>query len=226
MSSAVRAISSSSCRRAVLSRHQASAAEPRADRINHHFAYHAGPVVGNPMWSGVLPSTMNDCWPMRVEPQVFVDCAMELPAAPTVVAELRHSDGPDREKARQDRRSPFRRPDAAGRHRLAGDALSAGPREARLRGVVRRGWRRQSLRSARSTASRWNATTTSAICGASWSSYGLGGRWAYWDAINDVYHGLSRERVRALYAEADGADQSVRRDTAARGASAPARCAS
>ena len=32
--------------------------------------------------------------------------------------------------------------------------------------------------------------------------HGLGGRWAYWDAINDVYHGLSRERVRALYAEA------------------------
>lgn len=34
--------------------------------------------------------------------------------------------------------------------------------------------------------------------------HGLGGRWAYWDAINDVYHGLSRERVRALFAEADG----------------------
>jgi len=34
--------------------------------------------------------------------------------------------------------------------------------------------------------------------------HGLGERWAYWDAINDVYHGLSRERVRALYAEADG----------------------
>ncbi|MBV9861336.1 MAG: hypothetical protein JO267_04225 [Alphaproteobacteria bacterium] len=34
--------------------------------------------------------------------------------------------------------------------------------------------------------------------------YGLGERWAYWDAINDVYHGLSRERVHALYAEADG----------------------
>jgi len=34
--------------------------------------------------------------------------------------------------------------------------------------------------------------------------HGLGGRWAYWDAINDVYHGLSREQVRALYAEADG----------------------
>ena len=33
--------------------------------------------------------------------------------------------------------------------------------------------------------------------------HGLGERWAYWDAINDVYHGLSRERVRALYAEAD-----------------------
>jgi hypothetical protein len=32
----------------------------------------------------------------------------------------------------------------------------------------------------------------------------LGGRWAYWDAINDVYHGMPRERVRALYAEADG----------------------
>ncbi|MGH7094380.1 MAG: glycosyltransferase, partial [Stellaceae bacterium] len=34
--------------------------------------------------------------------------------------------------------------------------------------------------------------------------HGLGGRWAYWDAINDVYYGLSRERVSALYAEADG----------------------
>ena len=34
-------------------------------------------------------------------------------------------------------------------------------------------------------------------------SHGLGDRWAYWDAINDVYHGLSRERVRALYREAD-----------------------
>jgi hypothetical protein len=34
--------------------------------------------------------------------------------------------------------------------------------------------------------------------------HGLAGRWAYWDAINDVFHGLSRQRVRALYAEADG----------------------
>jgi len=34
--------------------------------------------------------------------------------------------------------------------------------------------------------------------------HGLAGRWAYWDAINDTYHGLSRERVHALFAEADG----------------------
>ena len=33
--------------------------------------------------------------------------------------------------------------------------------------------------------------------------HGHAGRWAYWDAINDVYHGLTRERVRALYADAD-----------------------
>jgi hypothetical protein len=33
--------------------------------------------------------------------------------------------------------------------------------------------------------------------------HGMAGRWAYWDAINDVYHGLSREQVCALYAEAD-----------------------
>ncbi|HEV2546157.1 MAG TPA: hypothetical protein VGU20_02360 [Stellaceae bacterium] len=33
--------------------------------------------------------------------------------------------------------------------------------------------------------------------------YGLGGRWAYWDAINDVYHGLSREAVFRLYRESD-----------------------
>ncbi len=35
-------------------------------------------------------------------------------------------------------------------------------------------------------------------------SYGLAGRWAYWDAIHDVWHGLGRERVARLYAEADG----------------------
>ncbi len=33
-------------------------------------------------------------------------------------------------------------------------------------------------------------------CAMRWSGYGFAGRWAYWDAINDVYHGLSRERVR------------------------------
>jgi hypothetical protein len=35
------------------------------------------------------------------------------------------------------------------------------------------------------------------------AAYGLGDRWAYWDAINDVYHGLPRERVQALYRESD-----------------------
>ncbi|HEX3498780.1 MAG TPA: hypothetical protein VHT04_05600, partial [Stellaceae bacterium] len=35
------------------------------------------------------------------------------------------------------------------------------------------------------------------------AAHGLAGRWAYWDAINDVYLGLSRERVQALYREAD-----------------------
>jgi hypothetical protein len=33
--------------------------------------------------------------------------------------------------------------------------------------------------------------------------HGLGDRWAYWDAINDVYHGLSREQVFRLYRESD-----------------------
>jgi hypothetical protein len=33
--------------------------------------------------------------------------------------------------------------------------------------------------------------------------HGFAGRWAYWDAINDVYHGLSREQVCGLYDEAD-----------------------
>jgi hypothetical protein len=33
--------------------------------------------------------------------------------------------------------------------------------------------------------------------------FGLGERWAYWDAINDVYHGLSRERVFTLLRESD-----------------------
>jgi hypothetical protein len=33
--------------------------------------------------------------------------------------------------------------------------------------------------------------------------YGLGDRWSYWDAISDVYHGLSREAVRELYRGAD-----------------------
>lgn len=34
-------------------------------------------------------------------------------------------------------------------------------------------------------------------------SYGFAGRWAYWDAINDEWYGLSRERVNWLYSEAD-----------------------
>ena len=33
--------------------------------------------------------------------------------------------------------------------------------------------------------------------------YGLGQRWAYWDAIHDIYYGLSRRQVHALYTEAD-----------------------
>ena len=33
--------------------------------------------------------------------------------------------------------------------------------------------------------------------------YGFGERWAYWDAINNIYHGLSRDRIRALYTEAE-----------------------
>lgn len=33
--------------------------------------------------------------------------------------------------------------------------------------------------------------------------HGFGDRWSYWDAIHDTYHGLSRERVRALYSGAD-----------------------
>jgi hypothetical protein len=36
------------------------------------------------------------------------------------------------------------------------------------------------------------------------ASHGFSERWAYWDAINDVWHGLSRERVHRLYREADG----------------------
>jgi len=38
---------------------------------------------------------------------------------------------------------------------------------------------------------------------AAMESCGLAGRWAYWDAINDVWHGLPRERAHALYREAD-----------------------
>ncbi|HKM74281.1 MAG TPA: hypothetical protein VJX94_30175 [Stellaceae bacterium] len=33
--------------------------------------------------------------------------------------------------------------------------------------------------------------------------YGFGGRWAYWDAIHNVYYGLPPGRVRMLYAEAE-----------------------
>ena len=32
--------------------------------------------------------------------------------------------------------------------------------------------------------------------------YGFEGRWGYWDAIQDVCYGLSRDRIRSLYAEA------------------------
>jgi hypothetical protein len=39
---------------------------------------------------------------------------------------------------------------------------------------------------------------------AAMEQHGFGRRWAYWDAINDRYHGMSREQVATLYAEADG----------------------
>src|SRR6516165_6817065 len=32
--------------------------------------------------------------------------------------------------------------------------------------------------------------------------YGFGGRWAYWDVIQNVCHGLSCNRMRSLYSEA------------------------
>jgi hypothetical protein len=35
-------------------------------------------------------------------------------------------------------------------------------------------------------------------------SHGFAGRWAYWDAINDEWHGLSRDCVNRLYRTADG----------------------
>ena len=96
----------------------------------------------------------------------------------------------------------------AGQMPLAGIAWQAlhylaRPRAAGLRGLVCRGSRRQSLRSPRSTASSWIARYNVAYLEALMERFGLGGRWAYWDAINDVYHGLSRERVAALFKEAD-----------------------
>jgi hypothetical protein len=33
--------------------------------------------------------------------------------------------------------------------------------------------------------------------------YGFGERWAYWDAIHNIYHGLPQDRIRALYKEAE-----------------------
>jgi hypothetical protein len=33
--------------------------------------------------------------------------------------------------------------------------------------------------------------------------HGFAGRWAYWDAINDIWHGLSREAVHRLYRDCD-----------------------
>ena len=83
-------------------------------------------------------------------------------------------------------------------------ALSRRPRAARLRGVVRRGPRRQSLRSPRQQRVDGLRLQRRLSRAASWSAAGLAGRWAYWDAINDVYHGLSRaSRSRALYRDAD-----------------------
>ena len=33
--------------------------------------------------------------------------------------------------------------------------------------------------------------------------YGFGSRWAYWDAIHNICYGLSCDRIRALYTEAE-----------------------
>ena len=107
-------------------------------------------------------------------------------------------------QARHHPRSPFCRPDAARRHRLAGVALPSRPRAARLRGLVYRGWRGQPLRPAHRQRRRWSAATTSPICGARWRATGsaIAGPIGTRSTMSGT--GSARERVRRLYAEADG----------------------
>src|SRR5690606_40328839 len=54
--------------------------------------------------------------------------------------------------------------------------------------------------SSRRRHTRFSRDWSSDVCS---SDLGLGDRWAYWDAINDVYHGLDRDAVRRLYRESD-----------------------
>ena len=100
-------------------------------------------------------------------------------------------------RKRGNRPAPFCRPDAARRHRLAGGELSrraeklgyeawyvedhgANPYDPRISSVVMDcdynvGYLREAM-----------------------ERHGFAGRWAYWDAINDVYHGLSASRCVAF----------------------------
>ena len=127
--------------------------------------------------------------------------------------------GCDREKARRHHRSPFRRPDAAGRHCLAGDALPRRTRAARLPSwYVEDGG-----------ANPFDPRANSVVMACDYNvrflqrameEHGFGERWSYWDAIHDVHYGLvARAQVRALYRQSRCSDQPVRRDTLAGGAS-------
>jgi hypothetical protein len=96
----------------------------------------------------------------------------------------------------------------AGRMPLAGIAWQA---VHYLRGLRQLGWDAWYVED--SGANPYDPRADSVVAGCEYNvaylrramqRHGFGERWAYWDAINDIHYGLSRERLLALYAEAAG----------------------
>ena len=126
--------------------------------------------------------------------------------------------GLDREEAWKDHRSPLRRPNAARGRRMSSSALSLGNRT-----LGYESWYIED-----SGANPFDPRANSVMMGCDYNvaylrrimeHYGFGGRWAYWDAIQNVCHGAVLQPYALALQRGCGRDQPLRCDKITRGAS-------
>ena len=123
-----------------------------------------------------------------------------------------------RERQTEDRRARHDEPTSGGRHGLADDALPDRAGAARLRGVLRRGARRDAI-DVHERRTTTDPSLAAAFIDRMMRRFDLGDRWAFHALHSDGRSTGCRElQVKSLYQSADAAAQPARRDDAAAGA--------